>query len=164
MNLCDGRGYACSITLIGYIEQDSEMAKRNKKALWLVMVGVLITIFSAVFLATRSNEPTDSQAIADLSPQQYISDFENTSRPHLLLDVRTPEEFASGHISGAVNISVESLASRLSEVPQDQPVVVYCRSGNRSATASQILADAGYTGIYDLGGINAWQSAGLPVE
>lgn len=143
------------------------MAKGNKQSRkygqWLVMVGAMIAIFAAVFSA-RNNGAAESGVIAKISPQQYVSDFENATRPHLLLDVRTPEEFASGHIAGAVNISVESLASRLSEVPQDQPVVVYCRSGNRSATASQILSNAGYTGIYDLGGINAWQSAGLPVE
>jgi rhodanese-related sulfurtransferase len=144
------------------------MAKRNKKSgkygQWLVMVGALITIFSAVFLAARNSNAADNTMIAKISPQQYVSDFENAPRPHLLLDVRTPEEFASGHIPGAVNIAVESLMSRLSEVPQNQPVVVYCRSGNRSATAAQILSDAGYANIYDMGAIFDWQAAGLPIE
>jgi rhodanese-related sulfurtransferase len=82
----------------------------------------------------------------------------------LLLDVRTPEEFNSGHIAGAVNIAVEQLSERLSEVPQDKPVVLYCRSGNRSGQAAQILERAGYTQIYDLGGIITWQQQGFPVE
>lgn len=83
---------------------------------------------------------------------------------HLLVDVRTPEEFASGHIPGAINISVQSLPDRLDEIPEDQTLVVYCRSGNRSATATVILVDAGYSPVHDLGGIQDWVSAGYPVE
>lgn len=98
-----------------------------------------------------------------ISPADYQSKFGAGSK-HLLLDVRTPEEFASGHIPGAVNISVDALSQRLSEVPQDEPVVVYCRSGNRSNQAAQILDKAGYTQIYDLGGIVTWAEQGLPVE
>jgi phage shock protein E len=78
--------------------------------------------------------------------------------------VRTPEESASGHIHRTINVSVESLASRLSEVPTDQPIVVYCRSGNRSAKAVNILTQAGYSGLYDLGGLNDWLSQNLPIE
>ncbi|MCA9914215.1 MAG: rhodanese-like domain-containing protein, partial [Anaerolineae bacterium] len=83
---------------------------------------------------------------------------------HLLIDVRTPAEYASGHIAGSINIPVEELSNRLSEVPQGEEIVVYCRSGNRSATAARILADNGYSPVYDLGGIIAWQSAGYPLE
>ncbi len=98
-----------------------------------------------------------------IAPADYQTQF-GAGAEHLLLDVRTPEEFASGHIAGAVNISVEQLAGRLSEVPQDKPVVLYCRSGNRSGQAAQILEQAGYTQIYDLGGIVAWAEQGYPVE
>ena len=56
------------------------------------------------------------------------------------------------------------IRDRLSEVPQDKPVVLYCRSGNRSGQAAQILEQAGYTQIYDLGGIVAWAEQGYPVE
>ena len=147
------------------------MAKRktqkspSNRAPWLMIaIATVIGVIVIGLFLTRGTSVAAAPAISELSPQQYISDFANTSRPHLLLDVRTPEEFASGHIAGAVNIAVESLESRLSEVPQGQPVVVYCRSGNRSATASQILKQAGYTNIFDMGGINAWQSAGLPIE
>ncbi len=82
---------------------------------------------------------------------------------HLLIDVRTPEEFASGHIPGAINISVQTLPDRLDEIPIDETLVVYCRSGNRSATATDILVDAGYSPVYDLGGIQDWVIAGYPV-
>ncbi len=73
-----------------------------------------------------------------------------------LLDVRTPGEFRAGHIEGAKLIPVQELGSRIAEVgSRDVPVVVYCRSGNRSATAARMLRDAGYK-VYDLGPMSAW--------
>ncbi len=75
----------------------------------------------------------------------------------LLLDVRSPGEFAERHIDGAVNIPVESLNQRIAEVgPKDRDVVVYCRSGNRSASAKRMLVAAGYAKVHDLGPIGAW--------
>lgn len=76
----------------------------------------------------------------------------------LLLDVRTPGEFAERHLDGAVNIPVQSLPERLAAVParKDQDVVVYCRSGRRSASARKILEEAGFTRVHDLGGIGNW--------
>jgi len=72
-----------------------------------------------------------------------------------LLDVRTPEEFGAGHLDGAINISVDSLAARLAEIPRDRELVVYCRSGKRSARAASILVGAGHK-VRDLGPISAW--------
>lgn len=100
--------------------------------------------------------------IQKISPKQYKSDY--TGTPHLLVDVRTPEEFATGHIEGAVNISLQSLPQRLDALPKDQPIVLYCRSGNRSNTAAQMLARAGYTQIVDLGGIIDWRAQGYAVR
>lgn len=84
--------------------------------------------------------------------------------PHLLLDVRTGGEFQSGHLAGAANIPVEELSRRLAELPTDMPIVLYCRSGNRSAAAARILREAGYQNVYDLGGIIRWQAQGYPIE
>lgn len=100
---------------------------------------------------------------AKITPAEYQARF-GAHADHILIDVRTPEEFASGHIPGAVNISVDELAQRLNEIPQDKPVVLYCRSGNRSNQAAQILERAGYTQIYDLGGIITWVQQGYPVQ
>ena len=74
-----------------------------------------------------------------------------------LVDVRSPGEFASGHLPGAVNIPVGELASRTGEVgAKDRPVVLYCRSGARSASAAGLLKRAGYTNVHDLGPISRW--------
>lgn len=75
----------------------------------------------------------------------------------LLLDVRTSEEFVSGHIEGAKNIPVGELGTRLGELEKkDQPIVVYCRSGARSSRAAEVLKSAGYESVHDLGGMFRW--------
>jgi len=94
-----------------------------------------------------------------ISPQSYVSEYQSTGADHVLLDVRTPQEFASGHIEGAVNIAVEELEYRLSEVPADKEIIVYCQSGRRSAIAADTLEANGYT-VRDLGGVINWTGAG----
>lgn len=143
-------------------KRKARQAQTPRRMWWVVASVVGIGLVALFLMASRPAQ--NNPSVAALSPQQYVTDFAQTDQPHLLIDVRTPQEFAEGHIPGAVNIPVDALASRLAEVPQGQPVVVYCRSGNRSATASQILAGAGYTSIYDMGAIFDWQAAGLPLQ
>lgn len=73
----------------------------------------------------------------------------------LLLDVRSPGEFAGGHLQGAKNIAVGELGRRIAEVPKDKPVVVYCASGMRSASAARMLKRAGIE-AHDLGAMSRW--------
>ena len=77
---------------------------------------------------------------------------------YILLDVRTQQEFAEGHIPGAICIPNESIGEgEIPELPQkDQLILVYCRSGNRSKQASGKLAKLGYTNVLEFGGINTW--------
>ncbi len=85
--------------------------------------------------------------------------------PFVLIDVRTPEEYREGHIAGARLIPVQELAGRLSEVPRDRQVYVYCRSGRRSAKAAALLARHGFERVENMqGGILAWKAAGYPVQ
>jgi rhodanese-related sulfurtransferase len=82
-----------------------------------------------------------------------------------LLDVRTPEEFAAGHIAGAENIDfyAADFAGRLDALDQGERYVVYCRSGNRSGQATALMAGKGFGSVTDVdGGIVAWEAAGLP--
>lgn len=73
-----------------------------------------------------------------------------------LLDVRSVDEFAAQHIPGALNIPVNELPARMSELgPNARPIVVYCRSGARSALAAQLLRRAGYQ-VTDIGSIGSW--------
>lgn len=74
-----------------------------------------------------------------------------------LVDVRTPQEFLTGHIPRAINIPVQELDRRMAELEsKDRPVVLYCRSGNRSSRAASMLKSAGYAQIYDLGAMSRW--------
>ena len=81
------------------------------------------------------------------------------SQEVIILDVREQDEYDSGHISGAVLLPVGTIDENTAAevIPEkDSTVLVYCRSGNRSKTASSTLADLGYTNIYEFGGINTW--------
>ncbi|HRJ41772.1 MAG TPA: rhodanese-like domain-containing protein, partial [Caldilineaceae bacterium] len=74
-----------------------------------------------------------------IRPDEYTARYVTAKTPHTLLDVRTAEEFSGGHIPGAVNISLPDLPQKLKRVSSKKPVILYCRSGNRSATAAKLL-------------------------
>jgi len=75
----------------------------------------------------------------------------------LLLDVRTDEEFITGHIPNAINIPVDELEERLDELEDKNKIIlVYCKSGTRSVIACEILEAANYTNIYNMGGVVDW--------
>jgi phage shock protein E len=83
----------------------------------------------------------------------------------IVIDVRTPAEFAQGHVPDAllIDVSAANFAQQINQLDPNQAYVVYCRSGNRSAVAiSQMLA-AGFTELYDMGPLTAWAQAGHPV-
>ena len=84
----------------------------------------------------------------------------------VLLDIRTPAEVEAGHISGAVNLDFYSPAFRvdLAALNRDKVYLIYCRSGNRSGQAFNMMEDLGFERVYDLGGgIGKWIAAGYPV-
>lgn len=97
-------------------------------------------------------------------PADYKARFVDGKEKHTLVDVRTAEEYKSGYIPGAINISVQELNGKLNKIPKDKPVVVYCRSGNRSAHAVQALMAAGYSDVYDLGGLFEWARQGGQIK
>ena len=91
--------------------------------------------------------------------QEAAKEMMDTQQEVVILDVREQDEYDSGHIPSAVLLPVgtidEDTAAEV--IPEkDSAVLVYCRSGNRSKTASSALADLGYTNIYEFGGINTW--------
>lgn len=100
-----------------------------------------------------------------LEPKAFITELKKDSG--MLIDVRTPEEFAEGHLSGAVMIDYknETFAQEINKLPKDKPVYLYCRSGKRSAAARDLMLKRGFKKVVHLnGGIEEWQNAGLPVE
>lgn len=81
-----------------------------------------------------------------------------------LVDVRTLEEYGSQHLDGAENVPVDTLATTDIAGPKDAPVVVYCRSGKRSARAAARLRELGHTKVYDLGAMTRWSETSAPQE
>ena len=74
-----------------------------------------------------------------------------------VVDVRTPQEFASGHVPGAINIPFDEIGRRASEIgPASTPVVLYCRTGRRSGIAADALQKAGFSKLYDFKSVTAW--------
>lgn len=73
-----------------------------------------------------------------------------------LVDVRTTDEFAAGHVPGAINIPVQELAERKVEIDRKAPVVLYCRSGMRSKRAADMLKEAGFGDVHNLGAMSRW--------
>ena len=75
---------------------------------------------------------------------------------YIILDVRTKEEYEEKHIEDAINIPLDEIEKTTKLKDKEQLIFVYCKSGNRSKQASEILANLGYTNIYDIGGISTW--------
>lgn len=116
---------------------------------------------------TTSNQPAAVAKPAELKPlPMEISPAEAKTMQDggaFMLDVREPSEWNEMHMPGATLIPLGQLATRLNEVPKDKPVVVVCRSGNRSAQGRDLLAQSGFSSVTSMaGGMKAWQSAGLP--
>jgi phage shock protein E len=113
-----------------------------------------------------------SLAIADtqpamIAPDQLVEKMEKKDKELVLLDVRTPEEFAAGHIPGAINIPHDQLPNRLAEIAgaKNKDVVVYCRTGRRSAIAQETLTTQGFKSVRHLeGDMVKWQEEKRAVE
>ncbi len=94
-----------------------------------------------------------------------VADLEKRPNDMVLLDVREPEEYAHGHVPGALNLPQAELASRLDEVPRDHPLCVICQGGYRALRAAQFLRQVGITSVTNVtGGTAAWQAAGKPLD
>lgn len=99
---------------------------------------------------------------AELAAQIAAKDALNPAP--LVLDVRSPEEFAAGHVPGAVLIPEDQLATRIGELGEPREVVVYCRTGRRSGLAEPVLESHGFRVHQLAGSWQSWQAAGLPEE
>ena len=133
------------------------------------MKNIYITLVPAFLLMLFScgaqNTETTSNGGGKIDAEAFESKIK-TEKNHILLDVRTPEEFAANHIKGAVNININSsdFGDKIRLLDKANTVLVYCKSGGRSATAFNSLQASGYK-VYELsGGILKWQAAGLLLE
>ena len=121
------------------------------------MKKFITLLLSVLFLAGCALPAGQEVSYRQINMDEAITMMEEESG-YIILDVRTPEEFANKHIPGAINIPNETISTEeIPELPdKDQLILVYCRSGNRSKQASEKLAALGYTNIVEFGGINDW--------
>ena len=122
----------------------------------------LFAVVSVVFILMSSC--TIGQTKNDIE----LAEFEKkmASEKYLLVDVRTAEEFSEGHIKGAINIDylAENFSIEIQELELESPVLLYCRSGNRSSKAMKIMKGLGFKEVYNLeGGIKGWILENNPV-
>jgi len=132
----------------------------------LIIVAIVILALAAalvIFARWSQNQITDGPGMVNKEPFMQISQEEAAEMMkkddgHVVVDVRRPDEFAEGHIPGAINVPNEDIGDEQPKaLPDlDQILLVYCRSGRRSVEAANKLADIGYTNIYEFGGIIDW--------
>ena len=114
-------------------------------------------LLSLLLLAGCAAPAEQESSYRQISMDEAITIMEGEN-DYIILDVRTPDEFADKHIPDAINIPNETIGTEnIPELPdKDQLILVYCRSGNRSKQASDKLVGLGYTNIVEFGGINDW--------
>jgi thioredoxin 1 len=119
---------------------------------------ILIFVFTACL-------QTSGQNYEVLIPDEFEKKL-STTKDKQVVDVRTADEFSNGHLSGALQIDYykKDFKSQVAKLDKNKPVFVYCASGGRSGSATEILEELGFKKIFDLkGGYRAWTSAGKPV-
>ena len=119
----------------------------------------LFLILLIVLLLTGCAVSTDKDVTYTQITMSEAVEMMEIESDYIILDVRRPDEFATGHIPNAINIPNESIGTdEISELPdKNQLILVYCRSGNRSKQASQKLVKLGYSNVVEFGGINDWK-------
>ncbi len=131
----------------------------NKQTQMIVVFAVVVLAAAAYYFMQTGSGDSDYGNVDVGEARDLIGEKGEL----VVLDVRTVSEYESGHLEGAINIPVEALSGRLSELNPNDELLVYCRTGNRSTTAVGILKENGYDRIYHMdGGIVAWENAGFP--
>ena len=119
-----------------------------RKQIYALLLVLVLLLLTACAQAASYEQITQEEA-------KQIMD---TTNGYILLDTRTQEEYDQSHIPGALLIPHTEIAQRAEEAlpDKDQLILVYCRSGNRSKQASEVLAELGYTNVKEFGGIHTW--------
>ncbi|WP_457916701.1 rhodanese-like domain-containing protein [Candidatus Lokiarchaeum ossiferum] len=148
------------------MDQHSELNK--KKILIYGSVAVIASIIlMIIFIPQLSPNNGQTDGIEDINVSEaYEMINDDKNYPNLIvLDVRTQSEYDSGHLNNSILIPLDELENRLDELEEykDTEIIVHCRSGSRSQSASEVLVANEFSKIYNMvGGISAWNSAGYP--
>jgi phage shock protein E len=125
---------------------------------------IFVCLFILVFFSGCSNA-TDNKTYQNINAKVAFELIQN--KEVLILDVRTKGEYAQGHITDSVLIPVQVLSTDFTKIMdfKEKPILIYCRSGNRSVTSSNILLEKGFKDLYNLkGGIKDWVNKGYSIQ
>ncbi len=133
------------------------------------LMGVATLVLAASAAMAQEAAPATKPAANDLDAKQAQALIQKNrdNADFVVLDIRTPPEFAAGHLAGAVNVDFKApdFQSQVAKLDHAKTYLVYCRTGHRSTLSLPIFERLGVTHVYHLaGGITAWQREGLPVE
>jgi rhodanese-related sulfurtransferase len=136
----------------------------NRKTFTIVSLGIIIAVSSILLYYSQTQTLNTEIGYGDISVEQ--AKFLIESKPSLIiLDVRTQEEYDDGYLENAILIPVDELENRLDELSKNDELLVYCRTGNRSSSAVNILGSNGFTMIFHMeDGITGWIQAGYPTS
>jgi rhodanese-related sulfurtransferase len=127
----------------------------------MIMKGVVVSTILLFLLTATTAFAGASRDITSVEAKKML----DRSRNIYLLDVRTPDERRQGYIPGSVLIPIDMVERRISEIPKNKTVIVYCAVGSRSRPVAQALARSGYPEVYNMkDGIFGWYRNGLPVQ
>jgi rhodanese-related sulfurtransferase len=127
---------------------------------WATLLALSLTVATPLVAGSGFTDVTVDQGRELVQRRAGQTDF-------IILDVRTPEEFAEGHLAGALNINVlaPDFAARLATLDRGKTYLVYCRTGNRSTKAVQAMERLGFRSVYHMvEGMVGWQKKGFPVS
>jgi len=127
-------------------------------------LGIFLILISMGACAQSESSEATTQLNLDV---QQVSELVKANTEVVLIDVRTPDEYAKGHLEGSnlINFYDPKFKEKVDELDKDVEYVVYCRSGGRSANAVELMQGLGFTKIHNMkGGILAWNRAGLPTQ
>ncbi len=132
-----------------------------------LVIGVILTGGCAGKEIETPVEEAPTQLVQDVTAQEAFTLIQNNrdNPDFVIIDVRTPEEFADGHIEDAINLDFysETFRDEVDNLDKNKTYLIYCRSGNRSGSALNIMAELNFREVYNiLGGINQWKAEGLP--
>ena len=129
----------------------------------LVLVVLSLTLTCACLGNTPGHGDPNTGLISPALAATMIEEMRDDPG-FVIIDLRTADEFAGGHIPGAINIDAATFPEHLETLNPDGTYVIYCRRGTRSAGVHKLMNEAGFREVYEIeGGISAWQAAGMPV-
>lgn len=126
---------------------------------WLVITLIVAVLIGGGVIYSNNNKVTDVKGDTSGNAQTLTENI--SSNNGQLVDVRTPEEYATSHANGAILVPLAEIqAGNYSKIDKNKAVYLYCRSGNRAGQAKTILEQAGYKNVTNVGGLDDWQSQG----